>query len=58
MDLFERIESRISPEPNTGCWLWMGSITGNGYGNIRVKSGTTLVHKLCKICRFNKERTT
>jgi hypothetical protein len=24
--------SRVSPEPNTGCWLWLGPYSHNGYG--------------------------
>ena len=23
---------RYIPEPNTGCWLWTGCVTGSGYG--------------------------
>lgn len=23
---------RVLPEPNSGCWIWTGSITGPGYG--------------------------
>jgi hypothetical protein len=26
----------VSPEPNTGCWLWTGSLTYNGYGTFSV----------------------
>ena len=25
-------EWRSIPEPNTGCWLWLGGMTGDGYG--------------------------
>lgn len=25
--------NRISPEPNTGCWLWLGCSNPNGYGS-------------------------
>ncbi len=32
--LQERFESKIMPEPNSGCWLWLGSLTHNGYGSI------------------------
>jgi len=28
-----RLEKYISPEPNTGCWLWIGSQTRR-YGNL------------------------
>lgn len=24
--------ARVSPEPNTGCWLWVGRMAWNGYG--------------------------
>lgn len=26
------IETRSIPEPNTGCWLWLGGLTSAGYG--------------------------
>jgi len=35
----ERIAKRISPEPNSGCWLWTGKAGVRGYGQIRVGSG-------------------
>lgn len=30
------IMSRSIPEPNTGCWLWLGAANGQGYGNMTV----------------------
>lgn len=27
-----RFEALFVPEPNTGCWLWLGSHNGGGYG--------------------------
>jgi len=39
-------QDRIIPEPNSGCWLWEGSVDGCGYGMI-VRNGKTLkVHRL------------
>jgi hypothetical protein len=32
-DLRNRIEHFSVPEPNTGCWLWMGALN-NGYGSV------------------------
>ena len=33
LTLEERFMSKVEPEPNTGCWLWVASIFGNtGYG--------------------------
>lgn len=29
--VLQRFESRIEPEPMSGCWLWNGAYTGNGY---------------------------
>ena len=31
-DMKDRILERSIPEPNTGCWLWLGAIMPNGYG--------------------------
>lgn len=33
----ERIQSKIMPEPNSGCWLWTGYVAPNGYGKMQVK---------------------
>lgn len=27
-----RFLAKVIPEPNSGCWLWTGAVTGNGYG--------------------------
>lgn len=44
------IYSKISPEPNTGCWIWEGAISDTGYGNASVvidgKRVTKNVHRL------------
>jgi|SRR5579863_806996 len=32
--LMDRFMSMVSPEPNSGCWLWMGSCLPFGYGQI------------------------
>lgn len=28
--------AKVHPEPNTGCWLWSGSLTSKGYGELRL----------------------
>jgi hypothetical protein len=39
-------EARYIPEPNTGCWLWIGAAT-NGYGNFKIRDGLTYyAHRL------------
>lgn len=39
----------VSPEPTSGCWLWLGGDTGKGYGSFNLWTGerfrTTLAHR-------------
>ena len=37
MTPWQRLQSVSLPEPNTGCWLWLGYIDENGYGRFRFK---------------------
>lgn len=41
----ERVLANISPEPNSGCWLWSGYTTASGYGQIRGGGTDTLAHR-------------
>lgn len=34
-DPLERFMSKVSPEPNTGCWLWMAGVDKDGYGKFQ-----------------------
>lgn len=34
-----RFNKNVFPEPNTGCWLWSGAITPNGYPNFSWRPG-------------------
>jgi hypothetical protein len=34
--LDERFWDYVSPEPNSGCWLWTGTISSTGYGQLRM----------------------
>ena len=36
-----RFLNLVSPEPNTGCWLWLGSCSPKGYGGFTVSTGNT-----------------
>jgi hypothetical protein len=40
--LRERFESRYIPEPNSGCWLWLGKLNKYGYGRILENGGGEL----------------
>jgi hypothetical protein len=43
------IEALSVPEPNSGCWLWLGPIDPNGYGRISKSTfGFMLAHRYAK----------
>jgi len=39
-------QDRLIPEPNSGCWLWEGSVDGSGYGMVNRKGKILKVHRL------------
>lgn len=42
----DRIERYSIPEPNSGCWLWIGVVTANDYGVSSFKGVNVLAHRL------------
>lgn len=46
MPLAERVWRHIEPEPNSGCWLWIGHITKDGYGAVGEGGRSHLVHRV------------
>lgn len=45
MDLSDAILRRISPEPNSGCWLWTGAAYTSGYGYLYIKKKKVYAHR-------------
>lgn len=42
----ERFENQYIPEPNAGCWLWIGANTGaNGYGQFSADKRRFVAHR-------------
>lgn len=39
LDLPERVLAKIEPEPMSGCWLWTGSTSRDGYGTVGIYLG-------------------
>ncbi len=63
----DRFWLKVTPEPNSGCWLWIGSTTSKGYGsfNLGMRVGrqrTGVAHKMTyealghRIARARKKR--
>ena len=44
LTLLERIERRL--DKSTGCWIWTGSLSHNGYGHAHVGNTVVRVHRL------------
>lgn len=42
----ERFEKFISPEPNSGCWLWAGCVDRKGYGEFRFRGRSQFAHRV------------
>ena len=47
--LKEQFEDKYIPEPNSGCWLWEGALSPNGYGHIRRDGKIITAHKVSYI---------
>ena len=45
-DVKERIEALSVKEPNSGCWLWEGSVHGKGYGHIWYNGSNRKAHRV------------
>jgi HNH endonuclease/Helix-turn-helix domain len=41
----ERFLAKCVPEPNSGCWLWIGATNNAGYGHLTVGNRTVKAHR-------------
>ena len=40
------LDERITPEPNTGCWLWLGELNEKGYGRVIIGGTRRPTHRV------------
>lgn len=45
IDLVKKVERLSIPEPNTGCWLWLGTVLTSGYGQLKMGGARWLAHR-------------
>src|SRR3546814_14021584 len=45
-NIMERLFERVMPIPVTGCWIWEGSDSGNGYGKVSIGGRECMVHRI------------
>ena len=46
MTTLDNLFDRCSPEPNSGCWIWLGAMESGGYGSVRVGRDVMRAHRL------------
>lgn len=46
LPVLPRLEANIMQEPNSGCWLWMGTCGSHGYGQLSVGNYPHTAHRL------------
>lgn len=42
---YKRLISYITPEPNSGCWLWLGVCDTANYGRIMIQTKRVMAHR-------------
>ena len=42
----DRLMEKVMPEPNSGCWLWIGGLDGKGYGQIKHQGKHRRTHRI------------
>jgi hypothetical protein len=53
MPILERLLGMVSMEPNTGCWLWLGSVAKTGYARFGMGHGRPmLAHRISYMIHF------
>ena len=49
----ERFAESYTPEPNSGCWLWLGAARGsNGYGRIKAFGKNMTAHRYSWVAAY------
>ena len=46
MSDIDRLLDLCIPEPNTGCWIWLGKIARGGYGQVKAQGKFHRAHRL------------
>lgn len=51
-DISETLDILSIPEPNTGCWIWMGAVCSDGYGKARRPYHTA--HRMAYVAKYGE----
>lgn len=45
-DMLDLHPDKISPEPNSGCWIWVGNTVNGRYGWVRYEGSNKTAHRV------------
>ena len=45
-EVLQRFWAKVQPEPNTGCWLWVGATVPDGYGQMYLDGKPSPAHRI------------
>ena len=48
----ERFEESYIPEPNSGCWLWLGCLDGKNYGILGINRRNVYAHRFSYTLKY------
>jgi len=54
-DLFARIEGKIEKIPESGCWIWTGNLSHDGYPYMHVWKRKRYMHRICFELEYGRE---
>lgn len=46
-DLTRTARTKIQEDPESGCWLWTGSLDSSGYASMKMHGKVVIVHRYC-----------
>lgn len=52
MTLMDRFMKYVSPEPNSGCWLWLGAVGSYGHGQFSINRKARPAHRIAYEAAF------
>jgi hypothetical protein len=44
-EAIENFMEKVSPEPMSGCWIWMGNCSKSGYGKVKINQKDLRAHR-------------
>ena len=46
MSVMDRFMDKAVPVSESGCWIWIGGVTGSGYGAMKINGKSVSAHRV------------